>query len=43
MTGPLAVDLTQRKRIRKAAIGFSLLALGFYLGCIAMFVIRSRH
>jgi len=43
MTGQVTVDLTQRRRIRRAAIGFALLALSFYLGFIALSVYRSRH
>jgi uncharacterized membrane protein (DUF485 family) len=43
MTDAAVEQLEQRKRIRKYAIGFSLLALGFYLGFIALTVYRSRH
>jgi hypothetical protein len=43
MTGQVTVDLSQRKRIRRTAIGFALLALGFYFGFIALSVYRSRH
>jgi len=43
MSGPVTGQLEQRKRIRKSAIAFALLALGFYLGFIALSVYRSRH
>ena len=43
MDGSAAEHHEQRKRIRKSAIGFSLLALGFYLGFIAVSVYHSRH
>jgi hypothetical protein len=42
VTNPAARPLEQRKRIRKSAIAFALLALGFYLGFIALTVYRSR-
>ena len=43
MDAQVGGDLTQRKRIRRTAIGFALLAFGFYLGFIALSVYRSRH
>ena len=43
MTGSDTEQFEQRKRIRKSTISFSLLALGFYLGFIALSVLRSRH
>ena len=43
MSGRVADDQEQRRRIRKTAIGMALLALGFYLGFIALSVFRGRH
>ena len=43
MAAQVSGDLEQRKRIRKTAFGFALLAFGFYLGFIALSVYRSRH
>jgi hypothetical protein len=41
MADPAPRPLAQR--IRKTAIGLFLLALGFYLGFIALSVYRGRH
>jgi len=43
VSGEVELPIEQRKRIRRSALGFALLALAFYLGFIAVTVYRSRH
>ncbi len=43
MSAPMTGNEEQRRRIRRSALGFTLLALGFYLGFIALSVLRSLH
>jgi hypothetical protein len=38
-----AAETPNRRRIRNGALGLMALALGFYVGFIALLIYRSRH